>query len=547
MVISLVPSEALASSALTGINLGTDMEPLNAAANSIDGEFSSKVNQEVKSKKDSELKSKIEPDIQFKNEFEVESKIENEVDINEKHEKDIEIKPEENLETLKWQVGSIDSIEMQELSGLKVTPDIVVRNKNGDIIDEVYYYVEYKDNDKVGVGKVTVTGRFGYEGSASAEFDIVESLIPPQMKIKNVVTDFGRVRLEFDKVAVGRASIHYEVRLKQLGKEFETSYNFDGADDFAVITGLENNKKYEFKLKAYYINKDGEFIDGPWSDAVVKYTNRYGNKSQKMVQTDITELRLYKYSARTYLKKVTLEDPDLDIHYRIAYRIKGYGEYNYVNVDRLYENFFNLDRGVTYQFCVRYFYYSKVDGKPVYCPYSKVKNGRIGFAVNNVLKVAKSWLGKNERDGSFKSIIDLYNSHRPLARGYKVKYTDEWCATTVSAMFIKAKAVSLPGGTECSVQRYIDIFKKRGVWEEDGRIKPKPGYIICYNWDDSSQKGGNNGWADHIGIVEKVKGNKVTVIEGNYNCKVARRTIPVGWGYIRGYAKLVYPTSSKVW
>lgn len=55
-----------------------------------------------------------------------------------------------------------------------------------------------------------------------------------------------------------------------------------------------------------------------------------------------------------------------------------------------------------------------------------------------VVDVMASWLGKKEADGSHKSIIDLYNSYTPLARGYKVKYSDSWCMTTVSAAFIKA-------------------------------------------------------------------------------------------------------------
>jgi hypothetical protein len=50
-----------------------------------------------------------------------------------------------------------------------------------------------------------------------------------------------------------------------------------------------------------------------------------------------------------------------------------------------------------------------------------------------LVEQAKAWLGKKESDGSFREIIDLYNSHTPLARGYKVKYTDSWCAAFVSA------------------------------------------------------------------------------------------------------------------
>ena len=155
----------------------------------------------------------------------------------------------------------------------------------------------------------------------------------------------------------------------------------------------------------------------------------------------------------------------------------------------------------------------------------------------DIIKIMQDWIGTDKR-----KIIDLYNSHKPLAQGYAVKYTDAWCDTTVSAAFIKADAVDLIGGTECGVERHINLFKTAGIWEEDGNVIPEPGWIICYNWDDSTQP--NDGFADHIGIVEKVEGNSITVIEGNYNDAVRRRVIPVGWGYIRGYALPKYADGS---
>ena len=155
------------------------------------------------------------------------------------------------------------------------------------------------------------------------------------------------------------------------------------------------------------------------------------------------------------------------------------------------------------------------------------------MTADKIIKTMQDWVGTDKR-----KIIDIYNAHKPLARNYKVKYTDAWCDTTVSACFIKNNAVDLIGGTECSVQQHINIFKNKGIWQEDGRIVPRPGDIICYNWDDSTQP--NDGIADHIGIVEKVSGNQITVIEGNYNNAVKRRTIPVGWGYVRGYAQPKY-------
>ncbi len=56
---------------------------------------------------------------------------------------------------------------------------------------------------------------------------------------------------------------------------------------------------------------------------------------------------------------------------------------------------------------------------------------------SKVVEQAKAWLGYKESNGTHKTIIDVYNSHKPLARGYKVKYTDAWCATFVSAVAVK--------------------------------------------------------------------------------------------------------------
>lgn len=155
-----------------------------------------------------------------------------------------------------------------------------------------------------------------------------------------------------------------------------------------------------------------------------------------------------------------------------------------------------------------------------------------------ILDQARAWLGKNEYDGSHRTIIDIYNNWTPRARGYRVRYTDQWCDTCVSAVFIACKAVDLIGGTECGVEEHVKIFKTAGIWIEDGRITPQPGDIIVFNWDDATQP--NDGYSDHIGLVEKVSGGTITTIEGNYKDSVARRTIPVGWGYIRGYARPKY-------
>lgn len=152
---------------------------------------------------------------------------------------------------------------------------------------------------------------------------------------------------------------------------------------------------------------------------------------------------------------------------------------------------------------------------------------------NQVVAIMEDWVGLKEQDGSFKPIIDLYNSHKPLAGGYKVKYTDHWCATTVSAAFIKAELTDI-APTECSCARMIELYKKLGRWCEKDSYIPAPGDIIMYDWDDNG-KGDNTGHPEHVGIVSKVLDKAITVIEGNKNEAVGYRTLQVDGRYIRGY------------
>ena len=83
-----------------------------------------------------------------------------------------------------------------------------------------------------------------------------------------------------------------------------------------------------------------------------------------------------------------------------------------------------------------------------------------------VVKIAVSYLGCKEADGSHRKIIDLYNSHKPLARGYAVKYTDAWYSTFASAVAIAAELTDIIP-TECGCEKHIALFKKLGAWVEN--------------------------------------------------------------------------------
>ena len=160
-----------------------------------------------------------------------------------------------------------------------------------------------------------------------------------------------------------------------------------------------------------------------------------------------------------------------------------------------------------------------------------------------IVNMAASFLGCNEYDGSHRKIIDIYNAHKPLARGYKVKYTDAWCATFASAVAIQCKMTNIIP-TECGCGEMIKLFKKLGAWQENDAYIPKPGDFIFYDFDDSG-KGDNTGSPDHVGIVEKVSGSTITVIEGNYSNSVKRRPITVNGKNIRGYGVPKYNESGK--
>ena len=150
-----------------------------------------------------------------------------------------------------------------------------------------------------------------------------------------------------------------------------------------------------------------------------------------------------------------------------------------------------------------------------------------------LVEQARKWLGRKEADGSFREIVDLYNSHTPLARGYRVKYTDSWCAVFVSAAAIACGCTELIP-TECSCGRMIQLMQEKGIWEENDAYSPRPGDIIFYDWQDSG-KGDNTGWPEHVGIVESTENGQITVIEGNLNNSVSRRKLAVNGRYIRGY------------
>lgn len=110
-------------------------------------------------------------------------------------------------------------------------------------------------------------------------------------------------------------------------------------------------------------------------------------------------------------------------------------------------------------------------------------------------------------------------------RKYTKGLESSWCAGFVSYVLSQSGKDSL--GYIVSARQY---------WNKGLRVKdPKRGDVICF-W-----RGDPKGWQGHVGIVESVSGEKITVIEGNrgsYPAKVKRvqytlGKIPKLLGFIR--------------
>ena len=160
-----------------------------------------------------------------------------------------------------------------------------------------------------------------------------------------------------------------------------------------------------------------------------------------------------------------------------------------------------------------------------------------------VVETAKRHIGCKEGSKEHHAIIDLFNTVKP--DGWKMTYSSAWCAAFATEVLIEALGAAdakkvAPMSANCD--NMIRHAKEMGCWVENDAYKPKKGEMVLYDWQDTGY-GDDKGGADHVGIVEKVSGNTITVIEGNYSDMVKRRTLQVNGRYIRGY---VTPLYSKI-
>ena len=110
----------------------------------------------------------------------------------------------------------------------------------------------------------------------------------------------------------------------------------------------------------------------------------------------------------------------------------------------------------------------------------------------------------------------------------------EWCAVFVSWVANQMGYIDsgiIPKFTTCHTQG-VPWFKNRGQWQEKGYI-PKSGDIIFLDWQQ-------DGYADHVGIVEYVDNNKIYTIEGNLDDEVKKNKYSINSKNIYGYGIPTY-------
>lgn len=149
---------------------------------------------------------------------------------------------------------------------------------------------------------------------------------------------------------------------------------------------------------------------------------------------------------------------------------------------------------------------------------------------NKIIENAIKEMGYKEGEkNSNKYSKELYNK------------SQEWCADFIRWLFEKCGA-----GDLFPVSSYVptvaEWFDKKGQYKNSkaygGNYIPIPGDLILFDYN-------RNTTSDHIGIVEKVEGNKVHTIEGNKDNMVRRCIYDISSKDIRAYCVPAYPGEKK--
>lgn len=77
------------------------------------------------------------------------------------------------------------------------------------------------------------------------------------------------------------------------------------------------------------------------------------------------------------------------------------------------------------------------------------------------IKTMTGWVGAVRGDAVHKQIVDGYNSFLPHPRGYKLTYSDDYCAATRARKSKRCRNFSMPVGTSWTQTVHSDPRRRR--------------------------------------------------------------------------------------
>lgn len=131
------------------------------------------------------------------------------------------------------------------------------------------------------------------------------------------------------------------------------------------------------------------------------------------------------------------------------------------------------------------------------------------------------------------TVLQIYNSQKKLPRGYAVRLNDAWCATFVSAVFLKFGYSDI---SECSCLEMGKKAANLGIFKKP-TYNADLGDIIFYDWN------GDNVF-DHVGIIVGKTDTAYIVREGNKSSSIGNRTVYKSDKYIGGFILPPYEKES---
>lgn len=144
-------------------------------------------------------------------------------------------------------------------------------------------------------------------------------------------------------------------------------------------------------------------------------------------------------------------------------------------------------------------------------------------ALSDILKIAATQIGYKEEENGYTKYGASFGNE-----------TTDWCCAFVAWCALEAEISvnALPQEISCTAMKDAFVNKKLYVSSisQGSTYIPQPGDLVFFAYSSSKDA------PDHIGIVEKANNKKITVIEGNYENKVARTTYNTDSKKIIGFA-----------